>query len=68
LTLSAKPLLLTQENELVKRYRMPRNMASRSKDPLGPSKTTIEDLILMDKTQKQKEEEEERRHDVLGHD
>jgi hypothetical protein len=47
---------------------MPRNMASRSKDPLGPSKTRIEDLIIMDKTQEQKEEEEERRHDVLGHD
>jgi hypothetical protein len=50
------------------RYRMPRNMAPKFKDPLGPSKTRIEDLILMDKTQEQKEEEEERRHDVLGHD
>ena len=49
------------------RYRMPRNMAPKFKDPLGPSKTRIEDLILMDKTQEQKEEEE-RRHDVLGHD
>jgi hypothetical protein len=67
LTLSAKSLL-TQENELVKRYRMPKNMAPRSKDPLGPSKTTIEDLILRDKTQEQKEGEEERRYDVLGHD
>ena len=48
---------------------MPKNMAPKSKDPLGPSKTRIEDLILMDKTQEQKEEEEEeRRHDVLGHD
>ena len=47
---------------------MPKNMAPKFKDPLAPSKTTIEDLILEDKTQEQKEEEEERRHDVLGHD
>jgi hypothetical protein len=67
LTLSAKSLL-TLENELVERYRMPKNMAPKFKDPLAPSKTTIEDLILEDKTQEQKEEEEERRHDVLGHD
>jgi hypothetical protein len=47
---------------------MPKNMAPRSKDPLGSSKTKIEDLIPRDKTQEQKEEEEERRYDVLGHD